>query len=1237
MKDFSSTRPKEQDLRDLLNERILILDGAMGTMIQQEKLEEVDFRGELFKKHDSELKGNNDLLSLTRPDVIRNIHQSYFAAGSDLVETNTFSATSIAMADYHLEEVVHDLNVASARLAREAADEAMKLDPTRPRFVAGAIGPTNRTGSLSPDVNDPALRNVTFDQLVDAYHAQIVALVEGGVDVLMPETTFDTLNLKAAIFALEQFFDSSGKRLPVILSITITDASGRTLSGQTTEACWNSIAHAKPLGVGLNCALGADAMRPYLQALSQNADCFVHCYPNAGLPNPLAPTGYDEKPADTAGSLFTFADEGLLNMAGGCCGTTPDHIHAIAEKMAEAGPRNLAKIEPAMRLSGLEPFEIRGQSKSLIMVGERTNVTGSPKFRKLIESGDYDSALKVAKQQVENGANIIDVNFDAALLDGEECMTRFLNLVVSEPDISRVPIMIDSSKWSVIEAGLKVIQGKCIINSISLKEGEDTFKKHARLAMRYGAAVVVMAFDEKGQAATLDEKVRICERAYKILVNEVGFPAWDIIFDPNVLTLATGMDEHNAYGIDFIEALREIKKRCPHARTSGGISNVSFSFRGNNHVREAMHACFLYHSCQAGLDMGIVNAGMLAVYDEIEPELRARVEAVVLNQSAGAGEELLEYAERIKDLNENRKSEGPDLSWREKPVSERLTYSLVKGIGDYAEVDAEEARQELGRPLEVIEGPLMDGMKVVGDLFGDGKMFLPQVVKSARVMKKAVAYLEPFMEDEKDGSESKKRGTMVIATVKGDVHDIGKNIVGVVLACNNWDVIDLGVMVSCDKILDSVAEHGADVLGLSGLITPSLDEMIHNAKEMERLGLKIPLLIGGATTSRAHTAIKITQHYSAPVIQVPDASLVVNVCNDVLHPKKSKAYIEALETEQTRIREQHEAQGERPLLKLDEARSKGLSFDWEKQEISEPLADNLGTHHLTPSLEEVLEFFDWSPFFWAWELKGTYPQIFDKKNTGEEAQKLYDHAQELLEDIIGNKRLTCQAMVGIWPAHSLKDDVELFTDLSKEKSLGAFRFVRRQQVLPNQSQFCLSDFVAPKDSKRMDYLGAFAVSAGDEVDQMAEKHKVDNDDYTSILIKSLGDRFAEATAEYAHKTVRDLWGFGKTEGLTNEELIAEKYRGIRPAAGYPCQPDHTEKDLIWDLLDVEKHIGLELTESRAMNPGCSVSGLYFSHPEAKYFNVGSLGRDQVEDYATRKGWTFEKAVKWLRPNLGFDA
>ena len=1237
MKDFSKTRPQEKDIREILEKRILVLDGAMGTMIQQEKMEEEDFRGDLFKNHQGELKGNNDLLSMTRPDVIRKIHQSYFAAGSDLVETNTFSATSIAMADYHLEDVVHDLNVASAKLAREAADEAMAKDPFRPRFVAGAIGPTNRTASLSPDVNDPSLRNVTFDQLVDAYYAQIAALVEGGVDILMPETTFDTLNLKAAIFALENFFDSFGRRLPVILSITITDASGRTLSGQTTEACWNSIAHAKPLGVGLNCALGADAMRPYLQALSRNADCYVHCYPNAGLPNPLAPTGYDEKPADTASALFTFAEEGLLNMAGGCCGTTPDHIHAISEKLKEAAPRKTAEIEPAMRLSGLESFEIKGESKSLIMVGERTNVTGSPKFRKLIEEEDYDSALKIAKQQVENGANIIDVNFDAALLDGEECMTKFLNLVVSEPDISRVPIMIDSSKWSVIEAGLKVIQGKCIINSISLKEGEETFREHAKLAMRYGAAVVVMAFDEKGQAATLDDKVRICERAYKILVNEVQFPAWDIIFDPNVLTLATGMDEHNAYGLDFIDAVREIKKRCPHARTSGGISNVSFSFRGNNLVREAMHACFLYHGCQAGLDMGIVNAGMLAVYDEIEPELRNRVEAVVLNQSKNAGEELLAHAESIKDLNENRKSDGPDLAWREKTVSERLTYALVKGIGDYAEVDAEEARQELGRPLDVIEGPLMDGMKVVGDLFGDGKMFLPQVVKSARVMKKAVAYLEPFMEEEKDESGSGKRGTMVIATVKGDVHDIGKNIVGVVLACNNWEVIDLGVMVSCDKILEAVAEHGADVLGLSGLITPSLDEMIHNAKEMQRLGLQIPLLIGGATTSRAHTAIKIAPHYDSPVIQVADASLVVNVCNDVLHPNKSKDYIAALKSDQQRLREQHETQGEKTLLSLPDARKKGLSFDWKSQEIAEPLADNLGTHLFRPQLKKILEYFDWSPFFWAWELKGSYPQIFEKKNTGEEAKKLFDQAQELLQEIIDQELFICQAVVGLWPAHAIGDDVELFSDLSKQKSVGKFCFVRRQQVIPNQAQFCLSDYIAPKESGRMDYLGAFAVNAGKEVDELAEKYKADNDDFTSILVKSLGDRFAEATAEYAHKKIRDLWGFGASEGLTNQDYIAEKYRGIRPAAGYPCQPDHTEKDLIWELLDVKNCIGLELTESRAMNPGCSVSGLYFSHPDARYFNVGSLGRDQVEDYAKRKGWETEKAIKWLRPNLGFDA
>ncbi len=1234
MADFSKTKPSGADLEELLTKRILILDGAMGTMIQQEKLEEADFRGEHFKNHEVELKGNNDLLCLTRPEIIRNIHRSYFEAGSDVVETNTFSATSIAMADYNLEEIVPELNLTAAKLAREAADEAMIKDPSRPRFVAGAIGPTNRTASLSPDVNDPSLRNVHFDELVEAYFAQTKALIEGGVDLLLPETTFDTLNLKAAIFAIESYFESIGKRIPVIMSITITDASGRTLSGQTTEACWNSIAHAKPLGVGLNCALGADAMRPYLQALSKNADCFVHCYPNAGLPNPLSETGYDEKPEDTASSLSVFAKDGLLNLAGGCCGTTPDHIHAISEQLSEFEPRERPEIDPALRLSGLEPFELKGKPSSLMMVGERTNVTGSPRFRKLIENEDYESAIKIAKQQVENGANVIDVNFDAALLDGEACMARFLNLVVSEPDISRVPIMIDSSKWSVIEAGLKVIQGKCIINSISLKEGPELFKSQARLAMRYGAAVVVMAFDEKGQAATLDDKVRICERAYKTLVDEVGFPPEDIIFDPNVLTLATGMAEHNSYGIDFIDAVREIKARCPHARTSGGISNVSFSFRGNNLVREAMHASFLYHACKAGLDMGIVNAGMLAVYDEIDPDLRKCVEEVVLNKDAEAGERLLEHAEKIKNQNTKRKTEGPDLTWRKKPVGERLTHALVKGIGDFAEEDAEEARQLLGRPLEVIEGPLMDGMKVVGNLFGQGKMFLPQVVKSARVMKQAVAYLEPFMEAEKEAGS--KRGTMVIATVKGDVHDIGKNIVGVVLACNNWDVIDLGVMVSCDKILEAVREHGADVLGLSGLITPSLDEMIHNAKEMQNLGLDIPLLVGGATTSRAHTAIKIAPHYEQPVVQVPDASLVVNVCNELTNPEKREEYVRELREKQERDRIRHKNKDESKLLTLDKARERGSSFDWEKQEIATPDPQKLGTNKVEANLEEVLAFFDWSPFFWAWQLKGKYPAIFDRKGVGVEAKKLYENAQALLSRIIDEKLFKCEGVVGLWPANSVQDDVAVFADERKTERLGDFHFLRRQQETGKQAQFCLADYVAPLESGRVDHLGAFAVCAGEGVENLAREFESQNDDYNSIMTKALGDRFAEAMAEYTHKKVREWWGFGTDENLDNEALIREEYQGIRPASGYPCQPDHTEKDLIWDLLSVKDQIGLDLTESRAMNPGCSVSGLYFSHPQSRYFSVGSLGKDQVTEYAERKGWPLEKAIKWLSPNIDFE-
>ena len=1237
MKNFSKRKPTEKDLAELISNRIAIMDGAMGTMIQQEKLEEADFRGDHFKNHPNELKGNNDLLCLTRPDIIKKIHKSYFDAGSDIVETNTFSATTISMADYNLEDVVPDLNLSAAKLAREAADEAMKLDPTRPRFVAGAIGPTNRTASLSPDVNDPALRNISFDQLVAAYYQQVESLVKGGVDILLPETTFDTLNLKAAIFAIENFFESCGERLPVILSLTITDASGRTLSGQTTEACWNSIAHAKPLCVGLNCALGADEMRPYLQELSKNADCLVHCYPNAGLPNPLSATGYDEKPEDTANSLSTFADEGLLNLAGGCCGTTPDHINAISEKLSSFEPRKIPEIDPALRLSGLEPFTMKDKQSSFLMVGERTNVTGSPRFRKLIEAEDYESALKVAKQQVENGANVIDVNFDAAMLDGAACMNKFLNLVVSEPDISRVPIMIDSSKWSVIEAGLKVIQGKCIINSISLKEGEDVFKSHARLAMRYGAAVVVMAFDEKGQAATFEDKVRICKRAYQILVDEVNFPAHDIIFDPNVLTLATGMPEHNSYGIDFIEAVRVIKEECPHARTSGGISNVSFSFRGNNLVREAMHAAFLYHACKAGLDMGIVNAGMLAVYDEIDPKLRERVEDVVLCKDDDAGDRLLNYAEEIKDQNTNKKSTGTDLSWREKPVGERLTHSLVKGIGDYAEKDAEEARQLLGRPLEVIEGPLMDGMKVVGNLFGEGKMFLPQVVKSARVMKKAVAYLEPFMEAEKVGTDSKKRGTMVIATVKGDVHDIGKNIVGVVLACNNWEVIDLGVMVSCDKILEAVRKHNADILGLSGLITPSLDEMIHNAQEMKKAGMDIPLLVGGATTSRAHTAIKIAPAYDKPVIQVPDASLVVNVCNDLTNSEKKKEFIEKHQIIQEKERVKYSQKGEQKLLTIKEARRRSLSFDWKSQDIAIPSKEKLGIHKISAPLEQVLEFFDWSPFFWSWELKGQYPNIFEKSDSGKEAKDLFANAQNLLKRIVSEKLFTCEAVLGLWPANSQNDDVILYEDTSREKEIGCFHFLRRQQTLLDQPQYCLSDYIAPIESDRTDYLGAFAVCAGEGVDTLAAEFEKDNDDYNAIMTKALGDRFAEAMAEYSHKKIREWWGFGKSEDLNNDELIKEKYRGIRPASGYPCQPDHTEKDTIWKLLDVEKNIGLQLTESRAMNPGCSVSGLYFSHSDSKYFNVGKLAKDQIEDYAKRKNWTVAEAIKWLRPNLGFDA
>jgi 5-methyltetrahydrofolate--homocysteine methyltransferase len=1235
MRDFSKDKPTEADLRQLLEQRIVYLDGAMGTMIQQHKLEEEDFRGDLFKAHDKELKGNNDLLCLTRPEIIKDIHSAYFDAGSDMVETNTFSGTSIAMADYSLEGIVHDLNVAAALLARAAADEAMEKDPSRPRFVAGAIGPTNRTTSLSPDVNDPSKRNVTFDELVTAYRNQAKALIEGGVDLLLPETTFDTLNLKAALFAIEDLFDEIGRRLPLILSITITDASGRTLSGQTTEASWNSISHSNPLCVGLNCALGADAMRPYLQELSRNASCLIHCYPNAGLPNPLAATGYDETPEDTADSLSVFAKEGLLNIAGGCCGTTPEHIHAIVEKLSEHPPRHAPKIEPALRLSGLEPFHLKGNDAPFLMIGERTNVMGSPRFRRLIEAQDFEAALSVAKQQVENGANVIDVNFDAPLLDGEACMTRFLNLVAGEPDIVRVPIMIDSSKWSVIEAGLKVTQGKCIVNSISLKEGADSFRKQAHLALRYGASIVVMAFDEKGQAATLDDKIRICERAYEILVEEVGFPPEDIIFDPNVLTVATGISEHDSYGIDFIKAVREIKKRCPHARTSGGISNVSFSFRGNNAVREAMHTVFLYHARKAGLDMGIVNAGMLEVYDEIDPILRERVEDVILNRRADASDQLLEHAEKVKDQASGKKSSGPDLSWRELSVTERLAHALVKGIGDYVEKDAEEARQQLGRPLEVIEGPLMDGMKIVGKLFGDGKMFLPQVVKSARVMKRAVAYLEPFMDAEKQAGASSKRGTMIIATVKGDVHDIGKNIVAVVLACNNWEVEDLGVMVSCEKILHAAKEKNADIIGLSGLITPSLDEMASNAAEMKRQGFNIPLLIGGATTSKAHTAIKLAPHYDQPVVQVADASLVVNVCNELTNPEKKKDFVESLSKKQAELREKHATANGPKLLSLKEARSRGFSTDWSSERIEKPAENRLGVSVFEEvSLETVVEYFDWSPFFWSWELKGKFPDIFQKGDLGKEAQSLYDDGRKILDQIISEKRFQCRAAVGLWHANSIGDDVELYDGKSMDKTLATFRFLRRQQEIRSEkAQYCLADYIAPKSSGITDYLGGFAVTAGSGVETFAKTFQDTGDDYSSIIVKALGDRFAEAMAEYMHHKIRCWWGFGEKENLDNDARIAEKYQGIRPASGYPCQPDHTEKDTLWNILDAEQSTGVQLTESRAMNPGSSVCGLYFSNPKANYFNLGRINQDQVKDYAARKDWTVAEAEKWLRPNL----
>ena len=1244
----SLERPDASEaLTALLRERILVIDGAMGTMIQGHQLGESDYRGERFADWDSEVRGNSDLLSLTQPDIIRSIHKEYLEAGADVVATNTFSAQKISQADYGMEDLAYELNYESAKLAREAADDVTESDPDRPRFVAGGLGPTNRTASISPDVNDPGFRNITFEGLVEAYMEQASGLVDGGADLLLVETIFDTLNAKAAIFALETLFEERGRRWPVIVSGTITDASGRTLSGQVTEAFWNSVRHARPLAIGLNCALGAAEIRPYLAELSRVADCFISCYPNAGLPNEFGE--YDETPDQMSSVLKEFTGAGLVNLVGGCCGTTPDHISRIADVIDGATPREPATPEPAMRLSGLEPLNITEDSL-FVNIGERTNITGSARFRNLIKASDYDTALSVAGQQVEAGAQVIDVNMDEGMIDGVAAMDRFTKLIASEPDISRVPVMVDSSKWEVIEAGLRCIQGKPIVNSISMKEGEDKFREQARLVRKYGAAAVVMAFDEQGQADDLERRKEICGRAYKILVDEIGFPAEDIIFDPNCFALATGIEEHANYGVDFIEATRWIKENLPGALVSGGISNASFSFRGNNPVREAIHSVFLFHAIQAGLDMGIVNAGALVVYDEIEPELRERIEDVVLNRRPDAAERLLEIAEKHRGSGEAQ--EVATLEWRSLPIGERITHALVKGLDAHVEEDTEELRAEIeargGRPIEVIEGPLMDGMNVVGDLFGSGKMFLPQVVKSARVMKKAVAYLIPFIEQEKIdnpqyATAKDTNGTIVMATVKGDVHDIGKNIVGVVLQCNNYEVIDLGVMVPAQKILDKAKEVGADLIGLSGLITPSLDEMVHFASEMERQNFTIPLLIGGATTSRAHTAVKVTPRYKGPVLWVKDASRSVPVAAALLSEERRGKLLAETEADYESLRKRHAAKNERPLVSIEDARANRTPIDWSSYEPPAPamVTGDEGSNIRVfedYDLAELREYIDWQPFFNAWEMKGKFPDILNSPATGETARELYDAAQEMLDKMIKEKWVTANGVIGFFPANAVGDDIELYRDSDRSEVLTTLHNLRQQgehrEGVPNRS---IGDYVAPKETGLEDHVGAFAVTAGLGGQDKIKEFKDELDDYSAILLESLSDRLAEAFAERLHQRVRmELWGYDPDEDLDNLALIGERYTGIRPAPGYPACPEHTEKRTLWELLDVEKNTGMELTDSMAMWPGASVSGFYFSHPESQYFVVGRLAKDQVESYAERKGWTLEEAERWLSSNLGYD-
>ena len=1219
-------------LEKLLETRILMLDGAMGTMIQRYRLSEADYRGERFADHPGELRGNNDLLVLTQPKIVRDIHAAYLEAGADILETNTFNSTAIALADYRLQDLAYELTREGARLAREAADAAERRDPTRPRYVAGVLGPTNRTASISPDVNDPGYRNVTFDELVAAYTDAVRGLVDGGADILLIETVFDTLNCKAAIYAIEQYFERARLRLPVMISGTITDASGRTLSGQTVEAFWNSVRHARPLSVGLNCALGVAQLREHIEELSRVADVRVSCHPNAGLPNAFG--GYDDTPDYMAQEIRSWAEQGFINIVGGCCGTTPAHIRAIARAVSAVRPRVPPTVPPALRLAGLEPLNV-GADSLFVNVGERTNVTGSAAFKKLILGNEYAKALDVARQQVENGAQVLDVNMDEAMLDGEQAMRTFLNLIASEPDIARVPIMIDSSKWNVLEAGLKCVQGKAIVNSISLKEGEEKFLEQARTVRRYGAAVIVMAFDEQGQADTRERKVEICSRAYRLLTEQAGFEPSDIIFDPNIFAVATGIAEHNNYAVDFIEATRELRRRFPLAHVSGGVSNVSFSFRGNNPVREAIHSVFLYHAIRAGMTMGIVNAGVLPVYEEIPAELREAVEDVILNRRGDATERLLEIAPRYAGKGEQTK--GPDLAWRALPVAERLKHALVHGIDEYIERDTEEARRQYARPIEVIEGPLMDGMNVVGDLFGAGKMFLPQVVKSARVMKKAVAYLVPFIEAEKT-ADARAKGKILLATVKGDVHDIGKNIVGVVLACNNYEVIDLGVMVPATKILETARRENVDIIGLSGLITPSLDEMAHVAKEMSREGFDVPLLIGGATTSRTHTAVKIAPNYEHPTIWVKDASRSVTVASNLLSEEQRAAYVARIRAEYAEIRERHKGRksGVR-LLPLAEARANRTPIDWAGYVPPVPRKLGLEVFPGYP-LEELARYIDWTPFFQTWELHGRYPAVLSDEKVGKQATQLFEDAQAMLKDIIAGRKLTANGVIGLFAANSVGDDIEVYTDDARTRVAAVLHTLRQQdEKPPGKPNRALADFIAPKETGIRDYIGAFAVTAGVGADELAKKYSAANDDYRAIMVKALADRLAEAFAERLHERVRrEFWGYAEDERCTNEQLIREEYRGIRPAPGYPACPDHTEKPILFALLDATRKTKIRLTESYAMWPAASVSGLYFSHPASTYFAVGPLGRDQVEDYARRKGMDLGTVERWLAPNLGYD-